>query len=460
MRRLLIAALALGILTSRSDAVETPYFRFGTDASAFRAGLGNPAAGENGAPEVPSNLLVTSPWDGSSRASGVSKPTAFMATAAGATGTVAWSQLPPGGQGDPWPSWASVSPEGNVSLTPPAVGRTTLRLYATDAGTGATTSASFTVDASTSFTVHVDDKLFRAAGQVQWTDAPTVANAVGTVTWTVSGLPDWMAGGFEPSSGRMHGTIPAGPRPDETVTLTATDGRGQVATAAFKVKVGTPLVIDYADLNPNSPGSFVMFGSVGKPMSHVPTLTGAVGRLAWKQGDAKFALPDGLVLDQATGGFSGTPAKPAYVSGYTDPAWANYFFNLVATDVDGSTINCGFSNAVGVPLAAATLDGSPVDLAALTDGDPATGFVIPAGKVFEVRASAPGNAFFYATKSSAIVYYSASTDGTSWQTSGGNSIFNQDFPIYRPSPFSVVYRYFRIKSDSNFRISDISVVRY
>ncbi len=172
-------------------------------------------------------------------------------------------------------------------------------------------------------------------GQVVGSPAPSLANAVGTPTWSLAkgsaALPAWMA--LDTTSGALSGTATA--VFSGTLRLHVVDSTGSaVDGAAFNVGVIPALAVA------NFPSS--LYAAAGKAFASVaPTLQNSpVGTVTWSlasyTGGTALTLPAWLKVDPATGVVSGTTSTVATVG----------YLYLRATDGAGSTVDLPFSVVV------------------------------------------------------------------------------------------------------------------
>ena len=154
-------------------------------------------------------------------------------------------------------------------------------------GEDATATLKLTVNEAPALTVAATDS---ATINTAYSTAVT-ATGFPAPTVTVAGLPDGLA--YDAESGAITGTPTKSGVFD--VTVKATNGIGEDATATLKLTVGVPATISTTGLADATAGTeyTATIETAGFP---TPTVT-------------VDGLPDGLAFDAATGTISGTPAK-------------------------------------------------------------------------------------------------------------------------------------------------------
>lgn len=195
---------------------------------------------------------------------------------------------------------------------------------------------------------------------------PSIANAVGAVTWTISpALPTDLS--FDASSGRINGTM--GQTFEHAFTLTATDSKGGPlgqSTKTFTLKIverEKPTLV-----NPST-----LAAILDKPYAITLAAKNILGTAVWEH--VSGALPEGLVFDPVTHAISGTPTAFGKVSDIlirvtdTYKGIATVGDNLISIDVqqDGTPITLQIAGLIPFRLGEASLSATPE--AANTVGD-------------------------------------------------------------------------------------------
>ncbi|GAB1646103.1 putative Ig domain-containing protein [Krasilnikovia sp. MM14-A1259] len=247
----------------------------------------------------------------------VGQATTLALAAKGGTGPYTWSAagLPAG--------LSLNAGTGVISGTPSSAGTATVAVTVTDSAkrTGA---ATFTwITATAPELADPGDQIGTVGVAVR--TALTARGGTAPYAWSATGLP---AGLTIDPAGYLSG-IPAAAG-DNTITVTVTDATGRTGTTTFTIAV--TVAVSVAD-----PGT--RNGTVGAPTTVALGATGGSAPYTW----SVSGLPDGLVLDPATGVISGTPTtevSPTVV--------------VTATDAAGRTGSASFAWQVGA--AAPALD--------------------------------------------------------------------------------------------------------
>jgi hypothetical protein len=186
------------------------------------------------------------------------------------------------------PAGMTLTNSGQISGTPTTAGNNTLAVTVTD-GAGTKADGTFTLKVLLAIT---SKSLPAGAVKVAYTAALTVVGAVGTPTWTVTGLPDGLTAD---STGAITGTPhTAG---TSSVKIAVADAGGNTASTSFTLTVEPePLSIST---------NTIAGGSVGSTYSVTFTATGGTQPYTW----SATGIPDGLTFS-SDGTLSGTPRGP------------------------------------------------------------------------------------------------------------------------------------------------------
>lgn len=215
---------------------------------------------------------------------------------------------------------------GAVVGTPTTVGTYTVAITVSDITGNTTTVTKELVVAPTPMVATWEDLAEATAGEPYTAPAPTVTGGYGGHRFTAD-LPTGLM--IDPDTGVISGT-PTSPGTHDIV-ITITDAQ-DVTTTVTKT-----LAINAAPLQFTT-GTNLPNGTVGTGYtSTAPTLTGGSGSYTF----SAVGLPQGLVIDPATGIISGAPVVPG-----------DYSVTITATDASGVTRS--FTDAITV--AAATGD--------------------------------------------------------------------------------------------------------
>lgn len=193
------------------------------------------------------------------------------------------------------PAGLTLSPAGQISGTPTAVGSSTFTVKGTAVSTNP--SADGTRVDSKTFTLNVSEPLAarvsRRAAEVgvRYVGSLSANGGQGPYTWTASGLPVGLSLG---SSGSITGTPSSvGSYPSQ---VTVTDANGNSKTTAVTFRVAPKLVISTKS---------VRGASVGSAFSFRLGTKGGVRPVRWSI--ARGALPAGLRLNAVRGTIAGDP---------------------------------------------------------------------------------------------------------------------------------------------------------
>ena len=232
-------------------------------------------------------------------------------TLVNATGSVSWSLA-----SGTLPSGMSLSSAtGVIAGTPTQAGVFTVVVRGTDVQSGGSALSKPIQIRLTTLTAAMGTS-FNGTVTQPFAAAPTVANAIGSVSWAIDAgtLPSWAS--FDAATGRISGT------PDEEAThtglrLRVTDSTGITAvTGNFSIAVVRSFAVAI------SPTSYS--GRVGVPLTlSRPVVQNVMGTLVWT---VQGTLPAGMGMNPSTGTVSGTPTAPG-----------TSIFKLMVTDSgDGS----------------------------------------------------------------------------------------------------------------------------
>ena len=215
--------------------------------------------------------------------------------------SLAWSS-----SGTALPSWAALDQAtGIVSTTsaqkPSVAGAA---LSARDSGDGATaTGPAFALEVLDAPTVSgVPTSYVARYGSAFATSAPTLSNAIGTVTWSLGSgtLPGWAS--LDPATGRIVSPSASALGTTPNLTLVGTDATGASdKSVAFSLGVYSQPAV--------SLGPVTERVRVGDAYRVTPAAQGVAGTAAWGLvlADGSAALPSGLSMaDASTGVVSGT----------------------------------------------------------------------------------------------------------------------------------------------------------
>ncbi len=309
------------------------------DSSSTDLGNGSATTGTV-AVTVNDELAVTTP---SSVSVHVGAPLVTAApTASGGSGSTTWS-LASGAL----PSWASLDPATGIisSFAATDAESATVSLMATDAVGQSKATAVFAVSAVPALTVTTPASISVDSDTRAATAAPTVANAIGAVTFASSGsLPVGMA--IDPSTGVVSGApISSGAFP---FTVSATDSSSTPSTTGRAVTGTVTVTVDPSLAVSNAAQSWPLH--VGAPLATAsPYVGGGNPPFAWAV--ASGQIPDGTALNPVTGVVSGAPTTAT-----------TYSFALTATDAFGETQTSGqIAVAVYPAVAVTTPSGAALD---------------------------------------------------------------------------------------------------
>jgi hypothetical protein len=306
----------------------------------------------------------------------VGTPYSQTLTAAGVSGTLAWS-ISTGAL----PAGITLSSAGSLSGTPSAPGTFTFTVSVTGGGQTATKTFTITVAAALTITTAT---LPNATVGTPYSQTLTATGVSGTLTWSIStgALP----GGITLSSaGALSGTPSASGTFNFTVSVT---GGGQTATQSFTITVAAALTITTATL-PNA--------VVGTPYSQTLAAAGGTGVFTWSISTG--ALPAGITLSSA-GSLSGTPSASGTftftvsVTGGGQTATQSFTITVGAvltittpSALPGATFGVGYNQALSVTGGAAPFTWS------LVSGTLPTGIALNTGSLNGIP-SAPGTFTF------------------------------------------------------------------
>jgi uncharacterized repeat protein (TIGR01451 family) len=210
----------------------------------------------------------------------------YTLTESGGTSPFTWSV-----SGGSLPAGISLSPSGNLSGTPTAIGTASFTVKVTDAnGQSATQATSITVAAGVSITSGAPPA---AAVNSPYSFTLTATGGTTPYTWSVNAgtVP---AGLTLSSSGVLSGTpTTTGSYP---FTVNVIDANKGVATASITLVVSAALTLTFS-----APPS----GTVG--VAYTDTFTAANGTTPYTFSISAGTLPAGLTLNASTGVVSGTP---------------------------------------------------------------------------------------------------------------------------------------------------------
>ena len=219
------------------------------------------------------------------------------------------------------PAWLSLDPEtGSLAGTAPAEGTYgPYQVTATDE-MERTATASFTLTATGPLALSLQSPVDIHRLETVSGIGPAASNAVGSVSWSLSGTPP-KGLAFDASSGSLSGTATA--EGTSSVTFTARDGANQVASLPVTISVGPrqPLSVAY------SLPTFHVGSSTGLPvLPQSPTNAALPATFS-----ASGPLPAGLTLDATNGAIGGVPSQAGLYEG----------LSISARDAEGETASSG-----------------------------------------------------------------------------------------------------------------------
>ena len=212
------------------------------------------------------------------------------------------------------PSWATLSATtGRITGTPDSIQSVPgLSVTMTDSRGSTATSGVFSIEITSGLYASVRPSYAPRVGVPFSSDAPTVSNGSGTISWTLASgtLPSWAE--LNGTTGRITGT-PDAPG-SFTVSLRLSDSAGGEATTSdMTLQVSAPAAIAVADHTVR----------VGAPMTLQPSAQGTVTSATWTL--ASGTLPTWADLDARTGVITGTPS-----------AIGSHVLSLRLSEADGS----------------------------------------------------------------------------------------------------------------------------
>ncbi len=320
-------APSTGVLTATNVPAGTyPYTLTATDAA------GDAATTSSFTVTVSPVLSATAPANLSTH----SNLTASIGapTIANNTGPVTWAIA-----SGTLPTGMSFGPAtGVLTATNVATGTYAYALSATDPAGGTATTGSFTVIVTAPISASAPANLATHANLTASTAAPTTANAIGAVAWTIASgtLPTGMS--LNASTGAMtSANVAAGSYP---YALTATDAAGGTATT------GTFSIVVTAPLTATAPADLSTHSNLTASTT-APTTANAIGAVTWSI--ATGTLPTGMSLAPATG-----------IVTASNVAAGSYPFTLTAIDAAGGAATTGTLTVTVTPAMSAT---APANLA-------------------------------------------------------------------------------------------------
>ena len=327
-------------------------------------------------------VTVTNPGAQTSTAGTAISPLTLSASTSGASGGATISSWSLSGA----PPGLSISPAGVVSGTPTTGGTYSVTATATDSAAFSGTSSSFLWTVHDVVTVTNPGAQTSTSGTAISTLTPS-ASIVGGGTvssWAQTGMPPGLS--FNASTGAFTGTPTTGSATPYSVTITATDSRGDSGSATFNWTVNNTVTVTNPGAQSKDSGTAIVTLTLSATTS---SSTATISSTGWSV--IAGSLPPGLSLSTA-GAITGTPTTAGSYSatiqatdsaGFTGTTVVSYTINNVVTVTNPGTQSSVSGTAI-TPLPISATDSSTTATLAYSDSstlppglsiDPSTGVI-------------------------------------------------------------------------------------